>query len=344
MNPKDTLAALVRGQRLDQDSATQIMSDVLDGLWSAAQMGALLAALAARGESADELAGFALALRARAVPLPGGPRRGAIDTCGTGGSGLATTNTSTAAAFVLAAGGVPVAKHGNRASSGLCGSADVLEELGATVDLEPPAAASLLDDLGLTFLFAPRFHPVLRQLGPVRRELGFRTTFNLLGPLCNPALVGRQVLGVSDPERAGRLAQALLRLGAERALVVSGDDGLDEISLCGPTLAWELRDGTVREIRLFPNDLGLSTVSFDQIAGGDRAANAAHLRAVLAGHERGPRAEHTALNAGAGFWVAGRAASLRDGISLARDILRDGAAIELLSHYIAASNRLRGAA
>jgi anthranilate phosphoribosyltransferase len=267
-----------------------------------------------------------------------------VDTCGTGGSGLATTNTSTAAALVLAAGGVAVAKHGNRASSGRCGSADVLETLGVNIDLPTASCEALLAELGLAFLFAPRFHPALRALAPVRRELGARTVFNLLGPLCTPAGVRRQVVGVSEVRRGAVVAATLARLGVERALVVAGEEGLDELSLCGPTRFWEVQGDQVSEGIWVPEDLGLKRVSFEEIAGGDRAFNAAALRAVLEGRERGPRAEHVALNAGAGFRVAGRVDGLEQGVARAREILASGAAALLLERYARESQARREAA
>lgn len=337
MNYASTLAAAMAGP-LGRQQAHDGMVELLDGRWSPAQAGAFLAALSLRGEGADELAGFADALRARAVGLPGAPA-GAVDTCGTGGSGLPTTNTSTAAAFVLAAAGVPVAKHGNRASSGRCGSADVLEELGATIDLPAAQAAGLLGSLGVALLFAPRFHPALRALAPLRRELGIRTAFNLLGPLCNPARVRRQVIGVSDPRRAEAMAGALSLLGAERALLVAGEGGLDELSLCGPSEVWELTGGEVRRHRVEPAMVGLKAVPFEAIAGGDRGANASLVRGILRGEDRGPRADHVAFNAGAGLLVAGRAATLAEGVGQALEVLRGGAAGALLERYIEASRR-----
>jgi anthranilate phosphoribosyltransferase len=336
------LGRVLRGEALGEAEAEAAMGGLLDGRWTAAQAGAFLGGLAARGEQEGELAGFARALRARCERVEGGAE--AVDTCGTGGSGLATANTSTAVALVLAATGVPVAKHGNRASSGRCGSADVLEEAGVVVDLGPEEAARLLGKLGLVFLFAPRFHPALRALAPVRRELGARTVFNLIGPLCNPAGVRRQVVGVSDPERGRRVAGALARLGVERALVVAGEEGLDELSLCGPSRLWEVSEGDPKERRFEPEALGLARVPFEAIAGGDRSANRAALEAVLSGEERGAPSTHVALNAAAGFWASGRADSLAEGLEMAREVLASGAALALLERYRQESRALREAA
>jgi anthranilate phosphoribosyltransferase len=267
---------------------------------------------------------------------------GLVDTCGTGGSGLPTTNTSTVCAFVLAAAGVPVAKHGNRASSGRCGSMDVLEELGVAIEIGPDAAGSLLADQGLAFLFAPLYHPAMRHVAPVRRSLGFRTVFNFLGPLCNPAGARRQLLGVSDPSMAPRMARALAGLGSERVLVVWGEDGLDELSLGAPTRTWELVDGELTEGRLTPEELGLEPASFEALAGGDRAENARHFLAILAGEDRGPRADHLALNAGAALMVAGRARDIAAGIEQARELVACGAVLERFEAYRAASRALSG--
>lgn len=339
---REAVATLLRGGELGGSLAQATMTEVLDGALTPAQVGGLLAALARRVETVDELVGFAQVMRSRALRVRSEGE--VIDTCGTGGSGQATPNTSTAVAFLLAAAGVKVAKHGNRASSGVCGSADVLEELGIALDLEPEALGDLLEAEGVAFLFAQRLHPALKVVGPIRRELGFRTVFNFLGPLCNPAGATRQLLGVSDANRAPRMAQALARLGTRRALVATGDDGLDELSLSAPTRLWELRDGEVRAFTLDPRDLGLSLASPDALVGGDRRRNAELLLEVLDGRARGPRADHVALNTGAGLYVAGRATTLAQGVGQARELMASGAGREVVERYRSASQRIARAA
>jgi anthranilate phosphoribosyltransferase len=339
---REAVQVLLCGGDLGAPLASSVMREMLDGACTPAQVGSLLASLARRVETVDEFVGFAEVMRERAVPISttGDP----IDTCGTGGSGLPTTNTSTAAAFVLAAGGVSVAKHGNRASSGICGGMDVLEHLGVAIELDPSAATALLAEHGLVFLFAPRYHPALRAVGAIRRELGFRTIFNFLGPLCNPARVTRQVLGVSDVQRAPRMAAALSRLGSRHVLVASGADGLDELSLTGTTRIWEVRDGWVREMSVHPDEFGLTLAVPEEIAGGDRYRNAELLVDVLSGRNSGPHARHVALNAGAGFFVAGKTVSLADGVTLATTILSSGAAYDLFERYRQATQQFLQAA
>ena len=328
---REAVQVLLRGGDLGAPLASSVMREIIDGACTPAQVGGLLASLARRVETVDEFVGFAEVMRERAVTVeaPGDP----IDTCGTGGSGLPTTNTSTAAAFVLATGGVTVAKHGNRASSGICGGMDVLEHLGVAIEFEPAAATALLEEHRLVFLFAPRYHPALRSVGVIRRELGFRTIFNFLGPLCNPARVARQVLGVSDAQRAPRMAAALSRLGSRHVLVASGNDGLDELSLTGATRLWEVKDGWVRELSVHPEEVGLPIATAEAITGGDRHRNAELLLDVLSGKNRGAHANHVALNAGAGFVVAGAVGSLAEGVERATTILSSGAAYELFERY-----------
>ena len=326
----EALSTWRSGAHLDEHRAGLLMKAVVDEHLNPAQVAALLGALGAVGESAEELSGFARSLRARMVVLPvDGPL---LDTCGTGGSGLNTFNTSTLSAIVLAAGGVRVAKHGNRASSGKCGSADVLESLGVPVHLNPDACATLLEELGLCFMFAPLYHPALKTVAPTRRELGMRTVFNFLGPLCNPAQARRQVLGVSDPKRAPLIAEALGRLGSERVLVARGSEGLDELSLCGSTRLWKLTDAGVIESEIRPEQLGLETVPFSAIAGGTAEDNQGHFMAVLDGRSK-ERQMHVALNAGAGFWVAGQADDLKAGVARALEVMASGAHRSLFSRY-----------
>jgi anthranilate phosphoribosyltransferase len=301
----------------------------MDGIFDAAQKAALLVALAMKGESAAEIAGAAAAMRRRVVAIPHG-RPLALDTCGTGGDGKGTFNVSTAAALVAAAGGAAVAKHGNRSVSSRSGSADVLAALGVELEVTPEVAARALDEIGIAFLFAPRLHPAMREVMPVRRALGVRTVFNLLGPLTNPAGARRQLLGVYARDKVEVLARVLLELGAEHALVVHGSDGLDEITLTGPTSVAEVRDGRVASYELTPEELGAERAPLAALLGGTPEENARRMSALLAGAERGPLAELVAINAGAALYVAGRAADLAGGARLARALLASGAAARKL--------------
>ncbi len=320
---------------MTRSEAECAMGTIMAGEGTPAQIGALLAALHVRGETVDEIAGFAASLRSAAVPvvLDGD---GAIDTCGTGGDRSHTFNISTVAAIVVAAAGARVAKHGNRAASSACGSADVLEALGVRIDLGPEGVAACVRDAGIGFMFAPRFHPAMRYAAPVRRELGIRTVFNVLGPLANPAGVRRQLLGVPSPLLGEKLASVLCELGAERALVVHGGDGLDEITTNGETLTWELRDGEVRAGSIEPRSLGVPEAPREELVGGDAEANAAIARSVLDGAEGGPRSA-VILNAGAACYVAGIGDTLREGIDLAARAIDTGAARERLDRFVAVS-------
>jgi anthranilate phosphoribosyltransferase len=323
---REQLAKAMRGSPLTEDEAGAAMAAIMEGSATPAQIGALLAALAARGETEDEVVGFARTMRSRAVPLPS---RGAVDTCGTGGDGACTFNISTVASLVVAACGVPVAKHGNRSASGSCGSADVLEALGLRID--PPAAtvARSLAEVGWAFLFAPSFHAATRHAAGPRKELGVRTVFNLLGPLTNPALPEAQVVGVPRPELTGFMARCLQRLGVKRAWVVHGG-GLDEVSPCGPTTVSSFDERGSRCFVLDPAEAGVEACGAEALRGGDAAANADIVRGVLAG-ERGPRRDAVLLNAAAALVVAGRADTVRDGVARAAEAVDAGKAALLLS-------------
>jgi anthranilate phosphoribosyltransferase len=322
---KRHLAKLARGERLSEDEAAAAMGAIMDGEATPAQIGALLAAMAARGESEDEVTGFARTMRSRAVPLAS---RGAVDTCGTGGDGAGTFNISTVASFVVAACGVPVAKHGNRSASGTCGSADVLEALGIRIDAPTVTVQKALDTVGWTFLFAPRFHAATRHAVGPRKEMGVRTAFNLLGPLTNPARPEAQVVGVPKPELTPFVARCLQRLGTKRAWVVNGS-GLDELTLAGPTAVAELDGGTVRSFTIRPEDAGLPACALEALRGGDPQANAAIARDVLSG-VAGPKRDVVLLNAAAALVVAGKARDLRDGVRLAAAAIDDGRAKALV--------------
>jgi anthranilate phosphoribosyltransferase len=318
---KRHLAKLARGEPLTEEEAASAMGTIMEGQATPAQIGALLAAMAARGESEDEIVGFARTMRDRAVPLSS---RGAVDTCGTGGDGAGTFNISTVASIVVAACGVPVAKHGNRSASGTCGSADVLEALGVRIDAPAPVVQKALDEAGWTFLFAPKFHAATRHAVGPRKELGVRTAFNLLGPLTNPARPEGQVVGVPKPELTELVARCLHRLGAKKAWVVHGG-GLDELALGGPTTVTEVDGESLRTFTVTPEEAGLASAGVETLKGGGPEDNAAIAREVLAG-VAGPRRDVVLLNAAAALVVAGRAASLRDGVEQAAAAIDDGRA------------------
>jgi len=320
------LAGVVEGKRLSMDEARVAMGSVMDGEATTAQLAALLVALRMRGETVEELAGFAAAMRERVLKVEA--PAGAIDTCGTGGDGSGTINISTAAAFVVAAAGVPVAKHGNRAITSKAGSADVLEALGVRTDLNPEEAAEALVKYGFAFLSAMSYHPAMKHAGPTRREIGVRTAFNLLGPLTNPAGARRQVVGVGDPAAAPRVAEVLRMLGAERALVVHGEH-LDELPLDGTGVLYDVTPAGVTRHGIVAAELGLAPAPVSALVGGTAAENAAILESILDG-KAGPRRDVVLLNAAAGFVAAGRAANLREGIALASVSIDSGAAAGLL--------------
>jgi anthranilate phosphoribosyltransferase len=332
---REALETVIGGGTLDREHARALMSAVMSGQVPPARLGGLLAALRARGETVAEITGFAEAMRQGAL-LVSCRRQGLVDTCGTGGDGAGTFNISTATALVAAGRGIPVAKHGNRAVSSRSGSADVLEALGVNIDVGPARAGELLDELGLAFLFAPSLHPAMRFAGPVRRELGVRTVFNVLGPLTNPAGAELQLLGVFDPDLCEPLARVLGALGSRRAFVVHGAGGLDEVSPLGPTRVAELRRGAVRTFNFDPSEAGVERCAAADLAGGTPADNAEIINRVLAG-EPGPAADAVALNAGFVAVLAGRAPDFRAGVALARTTLASGAAQRLLKQLARAT-------
>ena len=320
------LAGVIDGRTLSLDEARGAMGSVMDGEATPAQLAALLVALRMRGETVEELAGFATAMRDRVVRVEA--PEGVVDTCGTGGDGSGTFNISTTAALVVAACGVPVAKHGNRAITSASGSADVLDALGVRIDHDAASAGEALRELGFAFLFATGFHPAMKHAGPTRREIGVRTAFNLLGPLTNPAGARRQVIGVADPAAAPRIAAVLHLLGAERALVVGGD-GLDELPLDGTGVIYDVSPAGIERRTVDSVALGLTKASAAKLAGGSPTDNARITEAVLRG-EPGARRDVVLLNAAAGLVAAGRVADLAEGIDLAALTIDAGLATELL--------------
>ena len=337
---KIAIAGLLDGQSLERGEARQLMETILGGGATPAQIAGFLVALRLKGETAAEVAGFVEAMREAAVPVTS-RRTDLVDLCGTGGDGSGSINISTAASLVAAAAGAGVAKHGNRSASSKCGSADVLEALGVPIDLDPEESGAKLDRFGFAFLFAPTHHPAMRFAGPPRRELGVRTVFNILGPLCNPVGVKRQLIGVFDDSVRGLIAEVLRELGSERVWVVhgtvesaSGTRPLDEISLAGKTCVTELDGGAIREFEITPEDAGLKRCQLEALEGGDAAFNAERLTAIFGG-ESGPQRDAVALNAGAALLIAGLADSLTEGVQKSFEVLDSGAVAKLVQDLTA---------
>jgi anthranilate phosphoribosyltransferase len=320
---------------LTVDEAAGAMDTVMEGRAQPSQIAGLLVALAMKGERPDEIVGLARTMRARATKLSR-TFDPVFDTCGTGGDGAHTFNVSTLAALVIAACGVRVAKHGNRSASSRCGSADLFESLGVNIAAPPRVIERCLDEAGIAFFFAQVFHPSMKHAAATRKELGVRTAFNLLGPLTNPAGARRQLVGVPRPELTELVARSLLQLGSERAWVVHGADGLDEISTTGYTKVSECRDGAVNTFYLHPSDLGLSKGSAESLKGGEPADNATIARAILAG-ERGPRRDIVLLNAGASLLLAGRVSTIPEGITMAGEAIDNGRANAVLGTLVKSS-------
>jgi anthranilate phosphoribosyltransferase len=330
------LARLYEGRSLDAEATERLFTELVEGRLGEPAIAAMLVALRLKGETLDELIGAARALRAADEYFPT-PDYVFADTCGTGGDGSGTINVSTAVAFVAAAAGLPVAKHGNRSVTSRCGSADVLEQLGAKLDVSADISRRALDEAGICFLFAPRYHPGLRHAGPVRRLLKVRTIMNLLGPCVNPAEPKVQLLGVADPSLLEPIAKTLAALGVTDALVVHGS-GLDEIALHGPTRAVRLQGGATAELVITPEDAGLRQAPLTGITGGDPEENARRLEALLKGQGTGIEADTVALNAGALLMTAGLSTNLKAGVELAKDVLASGAPYQRLQAFVEATN------
>ena len=332
---QDALAQLLDGKDLSREDARRVMDTIMSGEATPAQIGGFLVALRLKGETADEIAGSAEAMRAHAVSVH--PKRtDLVDTAGTGGDGGKTFNISTAAALVAAAAGAGVAKHGNRSVSSASGSADVLEQLGFRLDLTPERIADSIDELGFGFMFAPTHHPAMKHAGPVRRELAARTVFNVLGPLTNPAGARAQVVGVYSPLLVPVIADVLAQLGARRAFVVHGAGGIDELSPAGPNLVCEVVDGTVRRREIDPLELGIDRCDPAELRGGTPAENARNIREIFQGANGGRRSA-ILLNAAGAIAAGGHARDLEEGIGLAREAIDSGAAAERLDALVAFS-------
>jgi anthranilate phosphoribosyltransferase len=323
------------GAALTRDEAAHVFDKMMSGEATPAQMGGLLMALRVRGETVDEITGAVSTMRAKMLPVEA--PKDAIDVVGTGGDGAGTYNISTCAAFIVAGAGVPVAKHGNRALSSKSGAADALMALGVKIDLEPPAISRCIKEAGIGFMFAPVHHPAMKHVGPTRVELGTRTIFNLLGPLSNPAGVKRQMVGVFSKHWIEPVAEVLNALGSDRAWIVHGSDGLDEITTTGPTFVAELSGGKIKTFEIKPEDAGLARVKAEDLKGADGAHNAAALRAVLDGRP-GPYRDVAILNAAASLVVAGKASALADGVKLAAKSVDSGSAKARLDKLVQVSN------
>src|SRR5919112_3982976 len=339
---RDTLRKAAEGGVLTEGEAERALETIMEGSAPPAATAALLTALRVKGEAVPEIVGFARAMRrfAEKVDAP----EGVVDTCGTGGDAKGTINVSTAAAFVARGAGAVVAKHGNRAATSRAGSADVLEALGAGIELGPEQVSRCIAEAGIGFMFARTHHPAMRFVAPVRAELPFRTAFNLLGPLTNPAGARRQLVGVFGEAYVRPVAEALRDLEAEKALVVHGTDGMDEITVTGKTLVADVSDGAIEEYEISPDDFGLSRHALDGLLGGDAHLNACILRHILTGEERGAARDIVLLNAGAAIHVSGKAKSVEEGVRLARDSISDGAAAMALEDFIKITRRLSGTA
>ena len=334
---KEAIQALIAGRSLSMEQAALVMEEIMNGEATPAQFGSFVTALRLKGETVDEIIGMAKTMRARAIPVM--TDEPVVDTCGTGGDGLSTFNISTVAAFVAAGAGLKVAKHGNRAMSSQCGSADILEALGVRIDLNAQQVKRCLDEVGIGFMFAPLFHPAMKYAAAPRREIGIRTVFNILGPLTNPAGARAQVIGVADSSLVKKLALALQGLGCHHALVVHGEDGLDEITITGKTKVCELKDSHLASYTISPEDLGLPRAELNDLRGGTVSENAALLCNILAGAQ-GPQRDVVLMNAAAVLLAGDRVATLQQGLALAKEVIDSGHARSKLEQLIEFSQRL----
>jgi anthranilate phosphoribosyltransferase len=334
---REAIATVASGRSLSLEDAAAVMREIMEGEATPSQLGAFLTALHIKGETPEEIAGMARVMREKALNVNvAGPL---IDTCGTGGDGKNSFNISTAAAFVAAGAGLKVAKHGNRAASGSCGSADVLEALGIKIDLPPEGVEQCINDVGIGFMFAPVFHPAMRHAAPVRREIGIRTAFNILGPLTNPAGVQSQLLGVPYAGLGDKMAEVLKLLGIHHALIVHGDDGLDELTLTGKSTIWEVLDGVIHSWTLPVERAGLPRASLEDIRGGTKEENAAIMRRVFQGEE-GPIRDAVLLNSGAVLLAGDKTNAVHQGVEMAAEVIDSGAALQKLDALVELSQRL----
>jgi len=336
---KEAIVKIVNKQDLTYDEAYAVMNEIMDGATTPTQNAAFLAALStksAKAETTEEIAGCATAMREHATPVES--PFDTLEIVGTGGDGAHSFNISTTAALVVAAAGVKVSKHGNRAASSKCGTADCLEALGVNINEDPELCVKLLDKVGMCFFFAQKYHTSMKYVGPIRKELGIRTVFNILGPLTNPAKPKYMLLGVYDEYLVEPLAQVLSEMGIKRGLVVYGMDKLDEISMSAPTKVCEIKDGYYRVTTIAPEDFGFERCDKADLVGGDPAENAEITRAILSGKETGPKKNAVLLNAGSALYITGKADSIEDGIKLADEMILSGKALETLEAFIKVSN------
>ena len=334
---RESIDTVVSGRSLTMEEASSVMREIMEGEATPAQLGAFLTALALKGETTQEITGMARVMRDMALRVEVDGEL--VDTVGTGGDGKNTFNISTATAFVAAGAGLKVAKHGNRAASGSCGSADVLEALGVQIELSPVAVAQCINEVGVGFMFAPAFHPAMRHAGPVRREIGIRTVFNILGPLTNPAGAQTQLLGVALPELGGIMAEVLGLLGSHHAMIVHGAGGLDEISLSGDTSVWEVRRGQVEEWTIRVEDTGLPETPIEAIRGGSKEENAATMLRLFQG-EQGAVRDMVLLNSAGVLMVGDKAETIRQGVEMSAGIIDSGAALAKLDQMVEVTQRL----
>ena len=333
---KEATAALIDGKDLTYEQANAVINEIMNGETSQVQTAAFLTALSTKGETIEEITACAAAMRSHALPVQ--YDGDLLEIVGTGGDGAGSFNISTTSSIVIAAGGVPVAKHGNRAASSKSGAADCLEALGVNIQLAPEQCVKLLKKIGICFFFAQKYHTSMKYVGPVRKELGVRTVFNLLGPLTNPGHANLQVLGVYAEHLVEPMAKVLYQLGVKRGMIVYGQDKLDEISMCAPTTVCEFDNGEYKTYVIRPEDSGMKTAQKDALKGGTPEENAAITRAILAG-EKGVRRDAVLLNAGAGLYVGGKADSLADGVKLAATLIDEGMAQQTLNAFIRESNK-----
>ncbi len=335
---KEAIAKIVNKEDLSYDEAYQVMSEIMSGETTPTQNAAFLAALSTKStksETIDEISGCAAAMRSKALAVH--PSMPTLEIVGTGGDNAGSINISTTAAIITAAAGIPVSKHGNRAASSKCGAADCLEALGVNIDLEPEKCEKMLEDVGICFFFAQKYHPSMKYVGAIRRELGFRTVFNILGPLTNPASPKIQLLGVYDGSLCEPLAKVLMSLGVERGMVVYGQDKLDEISLSSPTTVCEFKGDMYKTYEIRPEDFGFTTCKKSDLVGGTPAENAAITRAILSGSIKGAKRDAVMMNAGAAIYLGGKAETMAEGIKLAEKLVDSGEAMKKLEQFAAAS-------
>lgn len=334
---REAILKLAKKEDLTYNEAEQVMDEIMSGEATAVQMSAYLTALSLKGETIDEITGSAAGMRAHCIKLL--HEMDVLEIVGTGGDGANSFNISTTASLVIAAAGVPVAKHGNRAASSKSGAADVLEALGVKITLPPERSAELLEKINICFLFAQNYHIAMKYVAPIRKELGIRTVFNILGPLSNPAGANMELMGVFDEALVEPLAQVMAKLGVVRGMVVYGQDKLDEISMSAPTSVCEIKDGTFTTYELTPEQFGYTRCEKAALAGGTPEENAEITRAILSGEEKGAKRQAVCLNAGAALYIAGKAETIEAGVKLAEELIDSGAAAEKLSQFIEESNR-----